>query len=475
MAQQAAVKRADTIAEKAPAKASRPVGKEPKSFDYSRYRVSFRDDKDFQAYVNGYPDKTGILAYIYRIKPAIDMSLVGIAENSILKTSTIAEMTSEFIGARFGRGKYLLKFTDANRPKGETQVATTWLTCDDPDLPPIYDPATLKLGEPDNQDEISRLLQTGVLVRDSATGQPRLRRADDTAAPVPPPSQQQQQGGAGDLFGRDLIQQVVAKALANAGGMSPGDSMKQALEIAKLMQTGTAAPQLNVDQIAEVVTARLERTLGTRPTENGLFENYERVDAFIQKVRGVAAPVVAANGEGAGSGTLGVVRELVGELKGLVPEVISGYIQLQQFKAMQQQNRRQPTFRRPAAPQVQGQNGAAPPPQASMSLPQRIEEIAAMGFEKMDAGVSGFDFAAFICNYHPGGLEVFRLVAPHGVPAVTGLAAMNPRFAKYFTPEKREAVETFLSDFFSFDPDGGAAEEEAPLQGEVVNGVPAQA
>ena len=465
MAQQQAVKRAPEGAENG--NSGRPARREKgsKVFDYERSGQSFRNDADFQNYLAGYPNKSGILAYVYRLHPVIDMSLIGVAEKSIMKTSVPAEMTREYVAQRFGRGKYLLKLSDANRERNHTEAARTWFEVNDPDLDPIYDPRTLRLSDQQNMDEIARLIQAGVLIRNSETGLPRLRTDADGPQTPPQPAAAPAPAVAAP-FGGALMERLLEKAFTNAGGMSPGDSMRNSLEIVKLMREG-AGPQLSAEQLADVVTARLERTLGQRTNGDGLFEQYERVDAFIQKVRGVAAPV--ADGAPVSAGTLGIVREIVGELKELVPQVIGGYIQLQEFREMQQRGRRQQTFRRPAAsPQVQGQQQAPPQaPQATMTIPQRIEEIAAMGFEKMDAGVNGYDFAAFVCTYHPGGLEIFKLVSPHGVPAVTGLAGVNPKFAKYFTPEKRESVENFLSDFFSFDPDGGQ-DVEPPLEGEVV-------
>src|SRR6185295_17716030 len=191
--------------------------------------------------------KTGILGYVYRLKPVVDNALAGISESTIYKTSNVAEMTQEFIGSKFGRGKYMLRLTDANRPKGETDVCKTWFQVDDPDLVPIYDYRTLKLGDPENQDEIARLLQAGVLIRDGGTGQPRLRLGSDEA-PSGPVSTNGHSNGAGDLVSKDVLSQVLLKVV-NAGTQNTGDMFKNALDMAKLLQAQPPVqPQLSPDQ-----------------------------------------------------------------------------------------------------------------------------------------------------------------------------------------------------------------------------------
>ncbi len=91
-------------------------------FDYSRYKVSFQKPEDFYQYLAGYPDKAGLMAYVYRLRPRIDLSLVGIPDSSIIQTIDANEMTEEHLGATFGRGVYMLKLNDANRPRGQQEA-----------------------------------------------------------------------------------------------------------------------------------------------------------------------------------------------------------------------------------------------------------------------------------------------------------------------------------------------------------------
>jgi hypothetical protein len=438
MAQQSAVKRAGEVVPDAP-KRGRAVGSRNKPkvkvYDYDRYKLSFQKSADFYGYIEGYPDKTGLLISVYRLRPRIDHSLIGNNQSAILQTANVADVTEEQVGDTFGRGAYMLKLNDGNRPRGQQECCRTWLEITDHEKPPQYDPRTLCLGEAKNQDEITRLLNSGVLVRD-AHGAPRLRGENDPAAPPVPVGVAGSQPQNGELFSRDVIGQIVLAAL-NRGSQSPHDAVKDTIEVARLIQP----PALDVETIVERVIARV----GVVPGKNGAldpFSNYERMEQFIARVRG---PVQAAAGvvEGVaaasepGASWAPHLAGILAQARALLPEVKTMFSELRE------------------------QNGAGLPPQnrvqKPMTMEQRIEQIATMGYEQMQQGVSGFDFAAYVCNFHPGGLEVYRQLEPAGAVGVIALAAMNPATRPLVNaPDTRAQLESFLSDFFTFDPSGGS-------------------
>ncbi len=442
MAQQTTVKRAVKSVDMQPEKPAKPAAKSGRTFDYSKYRQSFRNDRDFAAYLAGYPNKTGILAYVYRLRPAIDMSLIGISENSILKTSNPAEMCQEFVASRFGRGKYLLKLSDANRPRGENEACRTWFEVDDPDLTPIYDPRTLKLGELENQDEIARLLQAGILVRDTS-GAPRFRtQADTEIAASAGASPSNGHSGAADLLSRDVLSQVLLKVVTQ-GSQAPADMFRQAVDMAKLMQ-GSQQPAMDVNQVAELVAAKLSRTTTTEDGAGGFIKSLEQWEGVIQRIRG---PVVAPVDSKASPG-LAMASQVLGFIDGLIPKVFMGLQQLQQLRQTARPGKRV------MGQQPNGQqNGGQQVPQ-QMTVQERIAQIAITGFERMQAGVNGHDFAAYICYNVQGGLEIFQMLEGMGVAGVMGMCAMDSRTAPFLTDaDKRAQVEAFLSEFFSFDSD----------------------
>ena len=441
MAQQTTVKRSATVAEKTTPPASKSKAKAGKTFDYSKFRQSLQNEKDFEAYLAGYPDKRGTLAYVYRLKPVVDNALAGIPQSYINKIDNPANMNRDFLASKHGRGKFMLKFSDANAPKNEQERCKTWFTIDDPDLKPIYDIRTLKLGEPENQDEVARLLSSGELVRDATTGLPRLRTQADADAPAAS-APTANGNGSGDLVSKDIVNTLLMKVI-NAGSQSPNDTMKQAIDIAKLLQQPQSQPQMSVEQIAELVAAKLERTVTKTNGDGDFFQTYERVEAFIQKVKG-PAPITVSEGASGWATILGSLLERVDKW---IPAIVT---------AMQQRSApRAVTGRRQ-------QPGEAEHPQVSVA--DRITQIATLGFQKMNEGINGFDYAAYVCNYLQGGLEVYQMLEPQGPPGVMGLCAMNTQLAPLMADTaKRAQIESFLSDFFSYDPSGSAGGSEVDM------------
>lgn len=447
MATQATVKRASKASD-----SSKTPKKKARVWDYSRWKMAIQDPDDFQAYLHGYPDKTGLMAYVYRLIPKIDVKLIGIEETNILETATLGEMTAAYIAHRFGRGKYMLKLNDANRPKGEAEVARTWFRLEDEEKPPVYDIRTLLIGHPENQDEVNRLLTLGQLVREPS-GAPRLRSESDGSHNGPSFVSAPSNGGS-ELLTKETVGQLILK-LVDRGSQSPGDAIKQSIEIAKLLSPPAAASTapFDVNMIADLVAVRM--TTARRSGGGGdVFENYERVESFISKVRGGVSAVAPDTGGGGGSWVTAVPSILAG-IAGLIPLVIAGVQQL----------RSGPAGMLPGVPPAGA--GAVPravPPQAPQvrTLPERILDVATLGMAKMGEGVSGFDFASWLCAWYPGGVEVYQFLEPQGAAGVCGLLAMNPATAAILQDAARRVqIEAFLGDFFTYDPLGGS-EDEVP-------------
>ena len=451
MATQPAVKTASKASD-----SNKTPKKKARVWDYSRFKMAIQDVDEFQAYLHGYPDKSGLMAYVYRLVPKIDVRLVGISETNILETATLSEMTAAFVEYRFGAGKYMLKLNDANRVKGENEVARTWFKLEDSEKPAVYDIRTLLLGHPDNQDEVNRLLSLGQLVREPS-GAPRLRHEGD-GSPVAGPSFPPAGGGGTDLLTKETVGQLILK-LVDRGSQSPGDAIKQSIEIAKLLAppASAAAAPLDVAVIAELVAARMVQAGGSRRGgDSDMFANYERMESFISKVRGVAIP-----GDGAalpgGGGVMAALPSILAGVAGLIPLVIAGVQQLRAGPAGVL-----PGLPAPAAVLGPGPRAAAPQTPQVKALPDRILDIATLGMAKMGEGVSGFDFASWVCAWYPGGLEVYQFLEPQGPAGVAGLLAMNPATAAILQDETRRVqIETFLADFFSYDPAGGGEDPAA--------------
>lgn len=424
-------------------------------FDYSRFRQTVSTMEDFTRYVAGYPDKKGLCLYLYRLRPAIDMGLIGVRESVQLKISNPAEMSEADITAKMGRGKYMLTLNDANREKGEREVMKTWLTVSDPTAPdPVYDVRTLKLGESENIDEVNRLIEKGVLIRDGATNLPRLKTDRDKSEMVIPAA------GGGDLISRDVMGQVLLQ-LIKQGTAQPGEVISNALSLARVMvpeQRGITA-----EEIEAIIDRRLAAVQSA--AQHDPLAAWSKVNAFVEQVRG---PVAAAGAAITSDATLAGVNEILKSSTALIPEVIRG---IEFIQAQRRANAAAINARAAAG------NGAAAPAAADakpVTMADKINEVCQLAFQQMNEGITGFDFASYLCQWHPGGLEVFRFLFPHGVTGTMGLLTMNPDGARLLAdPATRTKVETFLTDFFDYNPDPEPDEEDDPPPVESSGAAPA--
>ena len=337
MALQPAAKRASDGIETT-VKRGRPAGSRNKTseekrlshkvqtIDYSRAKNVFQKPADFYVYLAGYPDKAGLLGSLYRLKPRIDLSLIGVEETAIMQTSLEAEMTEEHVGAVFGRGLYMMCLTDANRPKGQTEVAKTWFDCASAPKTPQYDPRTLLLGEPKNLDEINRLLNAGVLVRDGATGAPRLRTAADGAPISTPPAGPAQPAAPASPFGQIDLGAVLV-SLIDRGSRNPHETVKDTIEVAKLL----SPPAQDIETIVERVVTRLGGAKNGGPREDA-FAAYERIDGFLTRFGAKPATGIVETGpvtkENGARSWLPHLPAVLSEARLLIPELMAGLREL---------------------------------------------------------------------------------------------------------------------------------------------------
>lgn len=460
MASQPAVK---TPSARSSAPARGPVRRAPgRAFDYSRFRIPIPNPEQFAQYLAGYPNKSGLQLYIYRLWPKIDFGLISQREHTIRKVFELGQMNVEWVTREFGRGKYQFKLNDKLRDKGETEVCNMVFEITDPERPPVYDVRTLCLGASENIDEVNRLIETGALLRDPS-GNPRVRTERDGPAQAPvvlgPPAPAQ------EFISRDMVGQMFVTMMQKAMA-DPSTAMAQTIEIAKLLRPDNpTTPALTLEQIGELIDKRMGRAAAGDP-----FSQWERIEAFLSKARGATGSVVAA---ATSDSVLSGISEVLKGAAVVIPQVISGidFLQKQRAKLTLTINGTGNGAPAPAgAPDGAATMETRPP---AMSLADRIAEIAQMAFIKMNEGTNGFDFAAFICQWHEGGLDVYRFLEPHGTVGVIGLLTMNPQAAPILAdPVKRPQLENFLNEFFTYDPDGGDDEDEDEGDGAAPIGEP---
>lgn len=458
------------MAEATVRKARKPRS-EPVNYAGGKPRI-FQIVADFDAYMAAYPDTSGLLAYYYRLEPKIDLSLIGLPGSSILKTARVDEMTEAFAAAKWGRGKYMLKVTDSNRPRGEQESCRVFFKIDDPDLISVYDPRSLLVNDPDNADEVARLLQRGVMVRDAVTGAARVKTeyAVPAAVATTPP---ESEPVISQRFLTDMMLRVMDRAVQPP--VSPKEQFAEIIEAARMLHpAGPAAPVAVNAEVAELraelAVIRRSQVPAADPVESS-FDAYLRMQNFLREntpaVSAIPAPVAAFNWvkeivtglQQLGQTFLPVLAPLanhyfgparVAGASGPAPGPGAGAPAVM------------PGSGAPAA-SAEGYSVVVPPPRAldltGGDMWGNLNAVAALALERMAAGMTGYDFAAFLCSsYTPGGVDIFRMLREDGTPGVMGLLGSHPLVAS--APEgRRRALESWLDHFFQFDPGGGAVEE----------------
>jgi hypothetical protein len=443
-------------------------GRKRKPYDYSQFKKAFRNTEDFAFFLAGYPDMSGVLAYWYRLYPKIDLSRIGHTETNLVTTTKVSEMTEEYAAATWGSGKYMLKFTDANRAANQQEVARVWFTVDDPALPAKYDPRCLLLNDPVNADEVARLLASGVLVREGEYGSPVLKTAANAApaVAVAPPSPV---FAPAPVLSGSLGDQLLVKLLDRALPLvaptpTAGEFLQQSFQIADRFRQMDSPAAPSLDQIADAVAKRLPPAPVASSFTTEL-ETYERVGVLLDKV-GAGRSLNGAV-EAALPGWAVFLGPVLDEfVKPLVP-VLVNYLM------------------RPAAPVprgpvlVAGSGSAAeppPPPPRLVLLPadaplmDRARQVASLALAKCREDISGDQFAAWVCGFYPGGREIFDMFErAGGTQSVIGFLAMDSQLGPLMRdPVVSARLTPFLDEFTSYSPgddddDEEEDEEELPL------------
>jgi hypothetical protein len=440
--------------------------------DYGIFNHTFGRSEDFAAFLSGYPPSTGLMAYVYRLRPRIDFGLIGRDETNILETPHIDQMTAGYIASQFGRGKYQLRLTDSNRPQHQRQICKTWFLLEDEEKAPVYDIRTLVLSAQDNTDEVNRQIQLGALVRDQ-NGTPRLRTASDGpgGGVIYMNGSQPPQNGTSDMDG--LIKTAFATLLTRMTE-TPGERFSNTIEMAKLLQPAQPA---GVDQIAERVAEKLGVT-GAGKSDPFLV--WERVEGFVSKVRGDGNGAAAANG--GGGGIIRDIAALMAAATQFLPTAVNTFEYVRQ-----QRGRIQISVAPPHVPPGAAAPGMPFQPAAAAAAPQmpvtaqqpqgqeqlaplheRIATVAMIGYGEMIRGIRGLDFASWVCNYYPGGREVFAFLDPNGTDGFLRLMQGNPAAAPVLADAGQlSQLRAFLDEFFSYDggPDNGVSSSGGGVDG----------
>jgi hypothetical protein len=449
-----------------PAVPKRDRGRPRNPVDYSRLKQSFRKPEEFEAFITAYPHQQAICGYWWRLRPKIDLGLIGAKTTNIHKTTDLAEMTRAFAADRWGRGMYMVKFIDANLV-GEQEVARCVMDIDDPDVrDSVYDINTLVLNHSDNLDEVARQVALGLLERTPGGGV-RVKTTEAIAAPVavspvavaPTPAATAAAPSVaadasfqtmllGKLVDRLLMDPAPAVAVAApVAAVSPAQTVRDALELAKLLQpapapaaaAGGLAHELETyERVGEMLDSRIER-LGGAAVAGA--DSPAWVDSLLKSFSpliGLGAAYLSSKLGLAGAPAVPVAR-----LAGVAGD--------------------SPSPLPAAAPESRETAGAGGFLPSDAPLMDRVQQVADLALIKREDGVAGDRFAAWLCGFYPGGGEVFDFLCnAGGAKGVIGFLSMMPRTAHLVAdPLEAAALEGWLGDFFSYGDEEQDLDEEA--------------
>lgn len=443
--------------------ARKPAAEAP--FDFSKSLQKLTPESFFQ-FVRQYPNNEGTQVYVYRLTPVIDRGQAGI-DTSYIDTqigSAGSQLDEEYLLRTHGSGRYHLKFSDSNKPKGLTEVAKATVDLWDPRVDPIVDPAELVVSAPGNQKFIQPYLAKGWTVQEGKL--------------TPPASGESAAGKLADTV-RDLAGQVAAKPaqpetnnemlrlvrelVQDRHQVDPTD---RAFQIAERLRP--QADPMQVELLRTMGQLLMERARPAEPAVNPISQLKET--AALLKEFGWGA------GEGGGSWI-----QLFQALPGILQYGAAMFREMRMMRALEQQ---QPAAVRPIGSPAPVEHPAAPgtivtpadgleePKQEEEPLPnirglpfslkdlQRMKQAGENALDAFERGIDGDDFAhALVCGSRDGE-ALYSALFDMGKEGVLALIGMIPGLAEKLEP-KRAELEAWLDQFISY-----GTPEEKPKPGD---------
>jgi hypothetical protein len=417
-------------------------------FDFSKSLQSLGPESFFR-FTKQYPDHQATSAYVYRLLPTIDRKLAGVKDTNI-EIIVPGEVDEERLLQAHGSGKYHLKFTDANRPKGLTEVAKCTVEIYDPKVPPILNPVELVVTAAGNDRYVAKYLQEGWTVEDGKL-MPPAKQPDGNVVLAET---------VRDLAGRASAAPVESPALVRVIEMldrranGSGEEITRALALAERLQPRVDPAQV---ELMKVLVAMVSGGGHARPTP------ISEIRDTLALARELAPPPPPAS-----SGGGFPWAELFQALPALAQFLP---VFLQQFAA----SRQPPANVIPitAAPVAPASATAAAPP-AVESPVQGETDMLGLGFgladlkivaeDAIDAfgrNISGGDFAHAVCCRRRGE-QLYDTICQLGKEQLLEFLAMAPPELAGQVAARREEVAAWLDDFIAYGDDESADSEKTP-------------
>jgi hypothetical protein len=432
---------------------SQAMADAPASFDYGGIFQRFNNLKDFGDFQRGYPNKGATICFVYRVVPVINRKQVGITENSIEKV--VGDVVDEaYLIARWGSGKYHLKFNDSNRPQKLQQVALCTCRLQDPTAPAVYDPAELVVGDPENSAEVSRFLGMGWTIVETTNEKipDGFRQLVAPGAVLPvgavPVGRSVGDSRAGDGAGVTLDRETVRLLMSGRSNGAGGDVVEQALKLADRLTKSGGDPLAAMAQMAGII-----KTLN--PASAAPPDPFASLNAMadVMSKFGWMPPGGAV---GNGSGMMPLLERVLSQVAMGFGTALAGRLVPGVPPGSDSPAAVAPGL---AVAQPGGAVGSGVPVSApdsgnvALDALQRVANGALVSFE---GGVSGDDYAESLCS-DPQLVPMYDSVAGMGKPALMAALASVPGLAERLAP--KAAYEAWLDDFiaYGFDTTRGVA------------------
>lgn len=432
-------------------------------FDYTASFQRFTDSDLFARFCATYPKPEAAVTYVYRLFPVIDRGQAGSKDSSLEKvTGTVVD--AEYLGTKWGSGRYHILFNDSSRPENLQQVAKCTVEVEDPLQPPNVNPAELVCEGPGgdkNSAVISKYLNMGWTILDA-----KNELKPNTFKQLMVPSTN---GGNAERVLAETVQSLAlnrpdalpANAVVvdrdmlrelMAGRKSGGDELERAFQIAeRLRPAEDKTTQVLMAKMADALFARRSENPAPAPVQPDSVSQLRTTMQFLRDEMGWSNS--AGNDGGVGLAGLGPWG---GVLVDLLKNAASGFGQALAMRMTVpggQVPESVPVASLAApAPVLPFPNPAAGGNQ--MVNPMQLQGLISLGqaaIAAFEAGTPGEDFAEQVCS-DPATEPLYDDLVAMGKRGIFQALSMVPGLSEKLAPRRAE-YEAWLDSFLVYNED----------------------
>jgi hypothetical protein len=422
--------------------------------DYSKSLQKLPGETFFR-FAATYPDQNGTSIYVYRVSPVIDRTLAGLKDSNIdvISGSALARcaVDEEYLLRQHGSGKYHIKFTDANKARGATEVAKTTIDVFDPNIPPLLNPLELVVGAKGNDRWIQQYLREGWTVQDNRLTPPE--KGADGSAVLAKTISEMAARPANSATSDALVNRAL-DVLSQRGG---GDAdIDRALAIAERLQPKADPTQV---QLMQVMLQLVKGGGDSRPDPRPDPITQLKDTAALLKEFGWGQPAAAAGPSW---------TEAFAALPGILQFGTELLKQLALMRSADAAGGRVVPIS--GGPVVETAAAAAPTTQGDsmLGLGFNLADLKAVAEDALDAflrGVPGEQFAAAVVSGRRNGEKLYETICDLGADQILQLLTVAPGVAERLGDRAADVPAWVKAFIEAGDEETGAG--DAPAAGKV--------